>query len=391
MRTYRHGLVIGKFYPPTLGHHHLIRTAAARADRVTVVCMASAVESIPLADRVDWLRAEHAADPAVTVVGVRCDAPVDLTDGTVWAAQVASMRAAVGTATDLPVDAVFTGEAYGRELADRLRADHVPVDPGRTSVPVSGTAVRADLAGGWDLLAPATRAGLATRVVLVGAESTGTTTISRLLADHYRDLGGVWARTGWVGEYGREYTELKWARDRRDQPDLALDDLRWGPEDFDAVATGQIRREEAAARAGSPLLVCDTDAFATAVWERRYLGPRARAGQPWAAGAARRAVYLVTDHDGVAWVDDGLREGDQQVRAAMTGWFTDALTRAGASWVLLTGDVGQRLALAVRTTDLLLRRAATFAPPIPETTHPGPRSRTATRGTTRTTAGPVAR
>src|SRR5712671_546934 len=35
-----------------------------------------------------------------------------------------------------------------------------------------------------------------------------------------------------------------------------------------------------------------------------------------------------------SWHDDGLREGDLAVRAAMTGWFTTALTVAGHSWVL---------------------------------------------------------
>ncbi len=361
MSELRHGLVIGKFYPPTLGHHHLIRAAAAGAQRLTVVCMASAAESIPLADRVAWLRAEHAADATVTVVGIRCDAPTDYGDETVWAAQVALMRSALATVTAVPVDGVFSSEGYGTQLASWFDAKHLPVDPDRTTVPISATAVRADLAAGWAWLAPATRAGLTTRVVLVGAESTGTTTISRLLAEHYRARGGVWAGTRWVGEYGRDYTSIKWARDRAAAPDLALDDLEWTVDDFDAVATEQTRRENAAAAAGSPLLVCDTDAFATAVWERRYLGPRARSCQPWAAALPRRAVYLLTDHHGVPWVDDGLREGDQAVRAAMTGWFTEALTRAGESWVLLTGTLEQRLSLAIRTTDLLLQRAATFA------------------------------
>ena len=37
----------------------------------------------------------------------------------------------------------------------------------------------------------------------------------------------------------------------------------WTPADFDTVAVEQTRRESLAAAAGSPLLVCDTDAFAT--------------------------------------------------------------------------------------------------------------------------------
>jgi len=37
-----HGLVIGKFYPPHLGHHHLIAGAARQVERLTVLVMASA-------------------------------------------------------------------------------------------------------------------------------------------------------------------------------------------------------------------------------------------------------------------------------------------------------------------------------------------------------------
>ncbi|MGW4247791.1 AAA family ATPase [Nocardia sp. NPDC004722] len=355
MSDYRHGLLIGKFYPPHHGHHALIRHAAACCDEVTVLAMKSAAETIALADRVAWLRAEH-PEPTVHIAGIACDAPLDVTDDRVWAAQVAAMRAGLRAAgARPPVDAVFCGDAYGPELARRFDAVAVQVE--RT--PLSATAVRRDLTGRWHDLAPATRAGLATRVVVLGAESTGTTTIAAALAEHYAARGGVWADTRWVPEYGREYTTIKWAS----QPDRGLDEISWEADDFDRVAAEQTQREEAAARSGSPLLVCDTDAFATSVWERRYLGPAARADQPWTA-VPKRAVYLLTDHTGVPWHDDGLREGDLDVRAAMTDWFADELTRANHSWVMLTGTLDQRLELAIRTIDPLLALGARFGEPL---------------------------
>jgi HTH-type transcriptional regulator, transcriptional repressor of NAD biosynthesis genes len=64
----------------------------------------------------------------------------------------------------------------------------------------------------------------------------------------------------------------------------------------------------------------------------------------------------------VPWCDDGLREGDLAIRAAMTGWFTAALTAAGHSWVLLTGSIADRLDLAVRVTDSMLEDQARFGP-----------------------------
>ena len=369
MTRFRHGLLIGKFYPPHRGHHAAIREGAAQCERFAVVVMSSARESIPLADRVAWLRAEHAADRNVRVTGIPCDAPLDVDDPQVWAAQVATMRAALAHDDPQapPVDAVVSHDDYGAELAARFGATWLRVE--RPAGEPSGTAVRAGLADGWDDLAPATRSGLATRVVVVGAESTGTTTVARALAAQFRDRGGVWQRTACVEEYGREHTEVKWtaavtAAQQRGATPPALDEIVWNAEDFDLVAAEQTRRESDAASNGSPLLVCDTDAFATAQWERRYLGDRARVDPAYARTTPTHHVYLLTDHKGVPWHDDGMREGDLAIRAAMTGWFVEALTRAGHSWVLLTGTERQRVDLAVRTTDQLLDHRLRFADPL---------------------------
>jgi NadR type nicotinamide-nucleotide adenylyltransferase len=365
-----HGLVVGKFYPPHRGHEYLIERAAARSTQVTVLAMAAACETLPLADRVAWLRAACMGLPAVTIAGACCDVPVDFRDEMVWAAQVAVMNAALTADARPPVDAVFSSEPYGDELAARLGAEHVSIDPSRAAVPVSASQIRADLAGRWDQLTLPAQAGLAVRVVVVGAESTGTSTIAEMIADHYRHRGGAWARTCCVGEAGRDYTFTKWQRARAaaapaGRPEPALEELEWTAADFDAVAAEQTRRENRAATAGSPLVVCDTDAFATSVWERRYLGGHARGLQPWATtGLPRHDIYLLTSHEGVPWHDDGLREGDLAIRAAMTGWFAAALTAAGHSWVLLTGSLQDRFALAVRVTDAALKRRATFGPAI---------------------------
>lgn len=86
-----------------------------------------------------------------------------------WAAQVAAMRAALWSAgVREKVDAVFSGDDYCAELERWFNAVAV-----QTSRSGGSTSVRRNLAGSWDELAPATRAGLTTRVVVLGAESTG--------------------------------------------------------------------------------------------------------------------------------------------------------------------------------------------------------------------------
>lgn len=352
-----HGLVLGKFYPPHAGHDHLIRVAAAGCDRLTVLVCAASVESIPLADRVAWLREEH---PDVTVVGTVDDIAMDLLDPAVWDAHMAIFTAAVPE----PVDVVFTSEAYGPELARRFGARHVAVDEDRSRFPVSGTAVRRDPVGCWRYLSAAVRAGLTRRVVVLGAESTGTTTLARDLAGHYRARGGVWAATRWVAEYGRQYSAEKLARLRRRRPEATWSDVEFTSGEFPVIARAQNAAEEAAARHGSPVLVCDTDSFATTVWHERYLGGR-NPGVEAEAVKGRGHLWLLTDHEGVDFEDDGLRD-EPELRAWMTGRFRAELERTNRPYRLLTGDRGQRLADAVAATDALLAAGWDLADPLPE-------------------------
>ncbi|RAY13278.1 transcriptional regulator [Actinomadura craniellae] len=379
--TFRHGLVIGKFYPPHAGHHHLIDTAAARCARLTVVVAASPVESVPLALRTAWLREAH-PQPQVEIVPVVDDVEIDYDSDEIWAAHVAAFRnglaLAAGTGTgalDRPeVDAVFSSEPYGPELARRFGAAHVPVDPPRRRHPVSGTAVRADPAGRWEWLSPPVRAYLARRVVVVGAESSGTTTLARALAAHYAARGGAWAATRWVPEYGRTYCEEKLAAARRatGRPDLWLDDLDWETAEFTLIGERHLELEDACARAGSPLLVCDTDAFATALWHERYLGAPSPEVERLHARAPHH-LWILTDVAGVPFEQDGWRDGES-IREWMHGRFRAELRRRGLPHLEVTGPHERRLAAAVRAVDDLLDRGWEFGEPLRpgELSSPGP-------------------
>lgn len=361
----RHALVIGKFYPPHAGHQLLVRTAAAVSERVTVVAMASSVESIPLDLRVAWLRELHADEPNVTVVGTVDEHPVDFESDAVWRAHVDLMRAAAAGVTDTPVDAVLTSEPYGPELARRLGAQHVSVDPGRSLAPVSGTSVRADPVANWELIAPPVRGWFARRVVVVGAESTGKTTFAIDLAAALRARGGPWGLTRCVPEFGREHTVRLLARARA-EAQLAgrhpprLEELVWPSEDFVAIAAEQNRLEDEAARWGGPVLVCDTDAFATSIWHERYLGTRSPAVE---ALARAHPLYLLTHPTDVPFDQDGLRDG-QHLRDWMTRSFEERLRASGRRWSWLRGGREARVAGALGAIDGLLGEGWGLAPPL---------------------------
>lgn len=195
----------------------------------------------------------------------------------------------------------------------------------------------------------------AARVVIAGAESTGKTTLAKKLVGHYRRLGGAFAKTRWVPEYGRDYT-IKLIEEQgllEEQPDAEVRSAEWGPQDFANIAREQQRMEDEAARSGSPLMIADTDALATRLWERRYLGPDSHAARDAVPDIPPRALWLLLDYRDVPFTQDGIRDGEQY-RAAMTSWFEEALTARGEPWYLISGTLDQRLTRSIQLIDEVL-------------------------------------
>jgi HTH-type transcriptional regulator, transcriptional repressor of NAD biosynthesis genes len=176
------------------------------------------------------------------------------------------------------------------------------------------------------------------RVVLIGAESTGKTTVAPLLAERYA--------TSWVPEYGREYWERKLAGRPLDGPQA-----KWTSDEFVAIATEQQRRENEAALGAAGMLVCDTNAFATGTWHERYLGRRSESVD--AIGRRDRVdLYLLTFPD-FPFVQDGWRDGES-IREWMHGRFAEQLAALPTPVVPLRGPLARRLADASAAIDALL-------------------------------------
>ena len=95
---YAHGLVVGKFYPPHVGHLRLVSTAASQCDQVTVVVAAATWESLDLGRRVEWLGWHAASFPHVAVTGVLDNHPVDYSDPLVWDAHMGVFMTAASEA-----------------------------------------------------------------------------------------------------------------------------------------------------------------------------------------------------------------------------------------------------------------------------------------------------
>lgn len=348
MSVQRAALVIGKFLPPHAGHHHVIDHALEAFGDVDVIVCDLPGQRPTAEERRRWLAEIHPG-ARVSVVPDICGwhggRACPLSCSSNWADHLRDIGFT-------PWRAVVGSEPYVLPFAAALGAEPVLVDPDRLAQPVSGTALREDLAASWGYLHPVVRAGLTRRVVVLGAESTGTTTLARDLA----------ARLGvpWVPEYGREYS----AHLARAQGSIW--DVTWESAHFDEIADRQPELEEEVTRSWvanadqsrpgelGPLIVCDTDLLATAVWHKRYCGDL-RDDLIERACDRPALVYVLTTPEGVPFEQDGLRDGEH-LRDEMTTWFRGVLEERRLPWVEVAGSRTERLDVAMR--ELATRAAA---------------------------------
>ena len=192
------------------------------------------------------------------------------------------------------------------------------------------------------------------KVVVIGPESTGKSTLCEKLAAHYNTI--------WVQEYAREF--------------LLKNGNAYTQHDLLTIAKGQIENEEKAIQQlsnnqiqttnnkqqtnkqpptpNNNLLIIDTDMYVMKVWsefvfnscdyfilnqivERKY------------------DCYLLCEPD-IDWVKDELREyPDLETRTKLFHHYKDLLTHQHCSWMSINGDYESRLQKAISHIDMLLQ------------------------------------
>lgn len=257
-KRFRTGLVVGKFSPLHLGHRYLLASAQAACERLLIISYSRPEFPGCTADlRRRWLN-RYFPDSQCLVV----DAVDALTLGFELPLNTASdacQRQFCADLTDrcfgLPVDAVFSSEDYGQGFADYLAAhwrrpvSSVLVDRDRSSYPVSGSKLRDCPDASW-VDSEVYAAQNCQRIALVGAESTGKTTLSQWLAQEH---DGVW-----VPEFGRQH----W----HDCGGVLTS------ADLLTIARTQVENEnravEGALFAGKTAVVCDTTPLTTLIYHK---------------------------------------------------------------------------------------------------------------------------
>ena len=164
-------------------------------------------------------------------------------------------------------------------------------------------------------------------VAVLGAESTGKTTLTHALALALRARGRAAVV---VGEYLREFCDAHGRTPRADEQS--------------GIAAEQWRRIEASARGGA-IVVADTTPLMIAVYSELVFGDRSLYD---AALRLQRACVctLLTGLD-LPWRPDGLQRDGPHVRAPVDTLLRDALERAALPHAVVYGEGEARTAAAL--------------------------------------------
>lgn len=162
------------------------------------------------------------------------------------------------------------------------------------------------------------------KIIVIGPECTGKTTLSRSLALALQCPLAV--------EYARDYI------DGLNRP-YVQDDL-W------AIAIGHLGEEEKALQEAKEMLICDTDLNVIKVWsEYRFHTCYYRILNKIAE--SRCNLYLLTDID-IAWEDDPQREHPEpEKRKELMKIYEDIVVQSGVPWIRVSGSEEQRLQSAL--------------------------------------------
>ena len=179
----------------------------------------------------------------------------------------------------------------------------------------------------------------AVRLAIVGAESTGKTSLAAALAPRLAQDCGL--RVTWVPEVLREWCHHM-GRTPRAHEQAAL-------------VRAQHERIEAAA-ATHDVVICDTTALLTHVYSRMVFADRSL-DERAVALHRRMSLTLLMALD-LPWVADGIQRDGPHVREPVDGLLRELLTAHRLPWSLVAGQGAARVVAAVDAVAPLLRPLA---------------------------------
>jgi HTH-type transcriptional regulator, transcriptional repressor of NAD biosynthesis genes len=335
------GFFGGKFLPLHLGHVYAIVQASSIVDELYVIlshsekrdkelCRDTKMEYIPAQIRLRWLSRLTKDMPNVKVVSIEDYQGNDDYD---WNEGAHLIKKAIGK----PIDYVFSSETEYNDIFKELypAAKHFLIDPIRTHVNISATAIRKEgVFRHWEFIPDIVKPYFVKKVVVVGTESCGKSTLTKNLAKIYN--------TTYIEEYGRIVCE-----------ELGGCDGIIVKEDYQKIAYGHKLEEIRAIEKANKIVFIDTEAIVTQFYSNLY-NKEHQTVLDEIAKLQDYDLWLYLEPD-VKWVNDGLRiHGEDEVRVKNNQQLKTLLKSHTIDYKILNGDYLDRLNGAIKLIDELL-------------------------------------
>lgn len=164
-------------------------------------------------------------------------------------------------------------------------------------------------------------------ICVIGAESTGKTSLSQSLAAHFD--------CAWVPEYLREFCDRQERTPMQHEQSLILE----------AQHAAELAAQAKANHQGAALVFCDAGPLLTAIYSDFIFGDQSLYSRARALHAGY-ALTLLLEPD-IAWVADGLQREGEHVRAPITQMIARELAAMGAPRAVIAGCGESRIASAI--------------------------------------------
>ncbi len=327
-----HGLYLGKFAPLHLGHEYMIKEAIKTVEKLTVLIYeAPDLTEIQLSRRADWIRA---LCPDVEVIECS-DGPTEVTYEP--AGMLEHEQYVIKKLGERKITHFFSSEPYGEHMSIALGAADVRIDQGRQSFPVSATQIRDDLYAYRKFLSPSVYFDHLTTVVLLGAPSTGKSTLTVKLAEYFK--------TSHMPEYGREYWEVNNIQ-RRLTPEQLLE-----------IAVTHREKELAQAHEANNYFFIDTNAITTEIFSHYYHGDALPGLRELSNQTKERYDLVILCGDDIPYDDTEDRSGEAN-RSDFQKATIDELNKRGIKYYEVTGSIQERITEVSRILETMTKGKA---------------------------------
>lgn len=321
------GFVFGKFLPFHKGHEAMINFALQKCDFLSILICCSDKESIPCTVRKHWIESTFSKIEQKEVI-VYNYLESELPNTSVSSREVSKLWSAIFSNLFPLHNVLITSESYGNYVAEYMGIQHVPYDIKKEHFPISSSILRKDIFSNFKYLPYSVKPDYAIKIVLLGSESTGKTTLAKRLSKHFE--------CSLVEETAREIIA--------NSNDFSIDDLY-------KVANAHAINIDSAILKDCPLIIIDTDIHITLSYAK-FIFAKTLNIENAVFNSNKANLYLYLNND-VVFEQDGTRL-NEEARNLLDISHRQIIQEYGINPIEVNGNWDERFTKAVEHIEKLI-------------------------------------